>query len=245
MAMNRLSHTALRKPVLTLFLPPLMAGCFVWAASTRAEAATLAPFTQSTPVAAHAPTVQKTAQAQQAPAKDEKRQVARFGDWGAYVAQSGGVKLCYAMSQPVARSPEGLKRDPAFVFVSFRPAENVRGEVSFIMGFAFKSDAGGAQANGTQAKDAKAKVNPAKGPPASSAPTGNYIDIGTSKLALGGKDGNAFLQNAAQENALLALMAKAPKMDVHMVSLRGNQTVDSYSLNGFVQALAQVKKDCP
>jgi hypothetical protein len=67
-------------------------------------------------------------------------QVGTFGDWGAYVAQTGKDKTCYALARPKDRAPSGLQRDPAYVFISTRPAEKVRDEVSIIMGFPLKDD---------------------------------------------------------------------------------------------------------
>jgi hypothetical protein len=71
--------------------------------------------------------------------------VGTFADWGAYVAQSGKDKTCYALARPKDRAPSGLKRDPAFVFISTRPGEKVREEVSIIMGFPLKDDGGKAE----------------------------------------------------------------------------------------------------
>ena len=62
-------------------------------------------------------------------------QVASYGDWGVFVAQGDKTKTCYALATPKERAPSGLKRDPAYVFISSRPGENVREEVSIIMGF--------------------------------------------------------------------------------------------------------------
>ena len=50
-------------------------------------------------------------------------------------SQSGKSRICYTLAQPKTRDPEDLKRDPAYAFISERPAERVRNEVSFIMGF--------------------------------------------------------------------------------------------------------------
>ncbi|HWG03910.1 MAG TPA: hypothetical protein VG271_02755, partial [Beijerinckiaceae bacterium] len=61
--------------------------------------------------------------------------VGSFGDWGAYAAKTGGGKTCYALAQPKDRQPGDLKRDPAYIFISERPAENVHDEISIIMGF--------------------------------------------------------------------------------------------------------------
>jgi hypothetical protein len=58
-----------------------------------------------------------------------------FQDWSAYTASGASGKVCFVISQPKTRSPEGLNRDPAYFFVSHRPGENVRNEVSVQTGF--------------------------------------------------------------------------------------------------------------
>jgi invasion protein IalB len=76
-------------------------------------------------------------------------QLASYGDWGVFLAQGEKSKTCYALAAPKDRAPSGLKRDPAYVFISNRPGENVRGEVSIIMGFPVKEGAAHADIGGT------------------------------------------------------------------------------------------------
>ena len=61
--------------------------------------------------------------------------VASFGDWNVFVGQAGKGRICYTLAQPKSREPAGLNRDPGYAFISDRPTEGVRNEVSFIMGF--------------------------------------------------------------------------------------------------------------
>ena len=60
----------------------------------------------------------------------------QFGDWGAYTANPGGKKICFALAKPASSEtvPAGRPRDPAWFFVSTRPAEKVKEEVSVIFG---------------------------------------------------------------------------------------------------------------
>ena len=89
--------------------------------------------------------------------------VASFGDWNVFVGQAGKGKICYVLAQPKTREPEGPKRDSGYAFISDRPAEGVRNEVSFIMGFEV---AGGPaaesqdrrQGDKAEAKSAKSKA---------------------------------------------------------------------------------------
>src|ERR1700751_4292613 len=66
----------------------------------------------------------------------------QYGDWGAYTASPGGNKVCFALAKPktTKTEPEARKRDPAYVFVSTRPADKVKNEVSVIIGYPFKTN---------------------------------------------------------------------------------------------------------
>ena len=67
--------------------------------------------------------------------------VAQFGDWGVFTSTTARGKVCYAASQPKTRAPGNLQRDPAFFFITSRPGENVRNEISLTLGFALRGDA--------------------------------------------------------------------------------------------------------
>jgi len=140
--------------------------------------------------------------------------VATYGDWGAFVAEVGTDKTCYALAKPKDRAPANLKRDPAYVFISSRPSENVHNEVSIIMGFPMK-DGGDAQA-----------------------------EVGTATFELISKGKNAWVKNPAKEGELIETMKKGAKLIVKASSIRGNMTTDSYSLSGLSQALERVAKEC-
>ena len=47
------------------------------------------------------------------------------------------------------------------------------------------------------------------------------------------KGGNLWVKNAAKESALIAEMRKGAKLVVKAASLRGHQSIDTYSLGGF------------
>lgn len=67
--------------------------------------------------------------------------VAQFGDWGVFTSTTPRGKVCYAASQPKTRAPQGLRRDPAFFFITSRPGERVANEVSITLGFPLRGDA--------------------------------------------------------------------------------------------------------
>lgn len=143
--------------------------------------------------------------------------VGTFNDWGVYVSQSAKSKICYALAQPKDRSPADLKRDSAYVFISNRPGESVRGEVSMIMGLPLKDGANGAVA-----------------------------EIGTAKFDLVAKGQNAFIKNAAEEGRFVdTLRKRGSRLTIKAPQAKGPTVADTYSLAGLSQALDRVGKECP
>lgn len=86
-------------------------------------------------------TEQSGAEAEEQKAAGKPTQLASYGDWTVYLARGEKTKTCYALATPKERSPAGLNRDPAYLFISNRPGEKVHQEVSIIMGFPIKEDA--------------------------------------------------------------------------------------------------------
>jgi invasion protein IalB len=86
------------------------------------------------------PPKQKTAAAA---AAAQPTLLGQYGDWGAYTATPDSKKVCFSIAKPKSSttSPAGRKRDPAYVFISTRPSENVRNEISVVIGYPFKGDA--------------------------------------------------------------------------------------------------------
>jgi invasion protein IalB len=165
--------------------------------------------------------------------------VATFGDWNVFVSQTPRGRICYALAQPKTRAPDGLKRDPGYAFISDRPAEGVRNEVSFIMGF---DVSGGTQ---SEAKgDAKSKRRDRSDRKAKSV-AGPLASIGEETFDLLPKGADLWVKNAAREGALIAEMKKGATLEIRAASLKGNESTDSYSLSGFSQAMERLQKECP
>ena len=164
--------------------------------------------------------------------------VASFGDWNVFVGQVGKGRICYTLAQPKSREPASLKRDPGYAFISDRPAEGVRNEVSFIMGFDIASG---------ETADSKADAKPTKSDARSksSMPPGPVALVDETSFEMLPKGGDLWVKNAAKESALIAEMRKGAKLVIKAASLRGHQSVDTYSLTGFAQAMERLQKECP
>ena len=62
------------------------------------------------------------------------------GKWQAFSSQQGRSKICYALSKAESRSPANLKDVEGLLFISNRPTEGVRNEISLVMNFDLKED---------------------------------------------------------------------------------------------------------
>jgi invasion protein IalB len=223
-----------------------------------AAAATIAMFVLL-PVSADAAT--KKTDTKEAKAKPSL--VATFGDWNVFVGQAGKGRICYTLAQPKTRNPSSLKRDSAYAFISDRPAEGVRNEVSFIMGF---DVSGGTEAAGADAQtDAAAEAKPeskssAKGKAAKAkakakaeaeakaktkAIAAPVATVGDASFELLPKGANLWVKNAARESALIAEMKKGASLEIRAASVKGAASTDTYSLTGFSQAMDRLQKECP
>ena len=140
----------------------------------------------------------------------------QFGDWGAYAAANGGKKLCYALAKPSSQAtePANRPRDPAYIFVSTRPSENVRNEISIVIGYPFKP---GYEAN---------------------------VDIGSAKYAMYTQADGAWIKNAAEEARMVDAMRRGSDLVVTGESGRGTKSTDRYNLKGLSQALDRVAQEC-
>jgi hypothetical protein len=140
----------------------------------------------------------------------------QFGDWGAYTAAPNGSKVCFALGKPKTSqtNPPGRSRDPAYIFVSTRPSENVRNEVSVIIGYPFK-----------EASDATAEIGP-------------------TKFAMYTQKDGAWIKNVAEEARMIDAMRKGADLTIEGTSGRGAASPDTYSLKGLAQALDRADQEC-
>jgi hypothetical protein len=161
-------------------------------------------------------TAAKSAPVPPAPGGGQPTLLGQFGDWGAYAASSGGKQICYALAKPAtqATQPPNRPRDPAYIFVSTRPSENVRNEISIVIGYPFKPG-----------QDAS-------------------VDIGSSKYALLTQNDGAWVKNPAEEARMVETMRRGADLVVSGESGKGTKSTDRYNLRGLAQALDRVAQEC-
>jgi len=142
--------------------------------------------------------------------------IGQYGTWGAYTATPAGRKVCFALAKPSSSktNPPNRPRDPAYAFVSTRPAERVVNEVSIMIGYALKP--------GSESS----------------------LEVGGSAYAMYTQGDGLWIKNAAEEEQMVSAMRKSAEVTVRGVSAKGTETTDVFSLKGLSQALDRLAQDC-
>ena len=145
---------------------------------------------------------------------EDLKSIGKFKDWETFVLSQDGNKTCFAQSIPVVRAPKKSKRDPSRLFVSFRPNENIKDEVSVTNGYEFKPKAPVAAKSGKKTYDLFSK--------------GRF----------------AWVVDPKDETKLITTMKKASRLMIVGNTNKGDQTTDHYSMMGFTKAYNIARKSC-
>ena len=63
----------------------------------------------------------------------------KYKNWESFVLMTEKGKICFAQTKPVKRAPSAIKRNESRIFVTFRPSENVKDEISVTSGHNYKN----------------------------------------------------------------------------------------------------------
>ena len=147
-------------------------------------------------------------------AEENLKSIGKYKDWESFVLTQDGTKVCFAQSTPIIRAPKKLKRKPSRLFVSFRPAENIKNEISVTNGYDFKLKAPVTAKSGKKIYDLFSK--------------GRF----------------AWVVNNKDEAKLIVTMKKASRLMIIGNTNKGDKTTDHYSMMGFTKAYNTAKKSC-
>ena len=66
------------------------------------------------------------------------RSSGKYKNWESFTVQTDKGKICFAQTLPTKRAPASIKREKSKLFVTFRPSENIKDEVSLTSGHNYK-----------------------------------------------------------------------------------------------------------
>lgn len=136
----------------------------------------------------------------------------QYDNWAAYWAAPDGRKICFAAARPASAATRS--RPPTYLFITSRPQDKIKDEISAIASFPFKSSA-----------DAMAAV-------------------GGKNYAMATHADGAWVKNSADETKLIEAMRKGGDLVLKGTTDRGLQSTDTFSMKGLAQALDRISREC-
>ena len=67
------------------------------------------------------------------------RSTGKYKNWESFIAETDKGKICFAQTTPTRRAPAAVKRNKSKLFVTFRPSEEIKDEVSLTSGHDYKT----------------------------------------------------------------------------------------------------------
>lgn len=139
-------------------------------------------------------------------------------DWSSYSATADNRQVCYALSQPPATEPRGVKRGAIYFLISDWPSRHAKDEAEIVTGYKYKD-----------------------GAPVT-------VEIGGQKFPFfsrnDGDNGTAWLRSLTDSQHLIDAMSRGASAVVTGVSSRGTVTRDTYNLSGLGDALNKIHASC-
>ena len=145
---------------------------------------------------------------------EDLKSIGKFKDWETFTVTENDNKICFAQSIPILRAPKKFERNPSRLFISFRPTEDIKDEVSATSGYTFQKE-----------KIVKAKT-------------------GKKTYDFFSQEEFAWILDTKEEQRFIKAMKKASRVMIIGRTEKGKQTIDHYSLMGFTKAYDTAKKNC-
>ncbi len=140
----------------------------------------------------------------------------QYNDWRAYAASSGGKKICFAIARPTSSetNPPAESRNVPYMFISSRPADMIKEQVSITVGYPFKPN------------------------------SETVAIVGSNSFALYTQQDSAWIKTVAEETRMVNALRAGQTAVVKGVSTSGMQSTDTFSLKGFARALDRAAEEC-
>jgi invasion protein IalB len=153
-----------------------------------------------------------------APPAPTPKPLGSFDGWTSAELGTGAAKVCYMFARPSDSAPKGAKRGEIMVVITHRPAAKRQDEVSFQSGYPFKD-----------------------GAPVAVEIDGKKFEFFT-RIDVDAEA--AWAKDPAADKAIVTALRAGNTLKVRGTSQRDTQTTDTFSLNGFSKAYAEIGKAC-
>jgi invasion protein IalB len=144
----------------------------------------------------------------------DPQEIGKYGDWGVYVFQENGNKVCYIAARAQKTEGNYTRRGKEYALITHRPSEGTKNVFSYISGYSYKEES---------------KVT---------------VTIGKDTFKLFTQGETAWAPDEALDTRLAEALRKGNKMIIKGTSSRGTLTTDTYSLKGSGAAHDASKREC-
>lgn len=144
----------------------------------------------------------------------QPKQLAKHGNWTAYVLNEGGQHVCYMVSRPIKHEGKYTNRGEIFALITHRPAEKTKDVFSYITGYTYKQGSGA------------------------------VVKIDGKRYTLFTQDDTAWTPDAESDRRLARAIQRGSKMIITGTSTRNTLTTDTYSLKGSGAAYKAISREC-
>ncbi|MBY0421984.1 MAG: invasion associated locus B family protein [Parvularculaceae bacterium] len=148
------------------------------------------------------------------PVAAQPKAVAQFKDWSVFVREVDGDRVCFAATEAKSKAPASVNHGDVFFLIATWKSGAATNQPSFMAGYTLK--------------DQPAPV----------------VSIGKQRFTMYASDNEGFIEQAADEQALIAALKRGSDMRVTATSSRGTATNYVLSLNGASAAVDRVRDAC-
>ncbi|MEO5808094.1 invasion associated locus B family protein [Devosia sp.] len=138
-----------------------------------------------------------------------------FRDWSSYAsADSSTGAVCFSLTKPKTVEPQPDGYTQAHLYITHRPAENIKNEFNLVAGFAFQPDSTAT------------------------------ITVGGQSFTLFTQNDTAWLDDANQSDNLASAIRAGSSMVVEGTTAGGIKVVENFSLSGATAAAKAINDEC-
>lgn len=137
-----------------------------------------------------------------------------FRSWSAYATSDGAGKICFVLSKPTSVTPEPDSYTQAYLYLTHRPADNIRNELNLVAGYDF-----------------------APGSNATLMIGGQSYDLFTNGDA-------AWLQDPGQSQNVAGAMRAGSSLTIDGTAAGGAAVKETFSLSGVTAASRAIDDEC-
>ena len=145
----------------------------------------------------------------------EAYEMGSFESWKVYVTPKSDTQVCFMRAMPIEIKTKISQRSQPFFFITYKPSEATKEELSIIMGVSLKENA-----------------------PA-------VLSSGRIEFPLLSQGANLWIKNAPEETKVLNFLTKTNIVTVKATSAETDTVLqDIYKISGFSQAFKKLKEVC-